>query len=943
MFFTITIIKSLENRDYAIKKLNIYSVTSDSWKVNTSYIYYIDIHSYKMNEENVFQLLNDNVYLINNITVSEIDESFITENNSEIIKKETFSRKHHVKLRVAPKKYYFEVIIKKTFIDQNYFVVMIEPANFQNNSEVVLTISSMVQNIEIKKKDISNGKIFSIDHIMDAKIERFIKYTFHNISLEKSNLIFFVADKYVSCFYKKTITSVVNRTRLFMLTKNSTQETDHVIYLSLLGPANKTKFSIMLDDHDVSFIYSSNRLLTYFYIERLNCTNDFYIFEMYSSSDDERSKKIYYLDIDSIYGDYEMIFYENIGSNISNIFTPYNNTYEIISERSIKRINSDTTMDVLKLTCKKPTFLKVKYLEENVKVKIKEGQEKILHFSKNNEDYMIHTGNTITTSDINREYKFYFGYYKLDKNAKNMTTSFGTDIKGYFTYNSINNQNPYAIIDIYHEKERSVKYFTVNVLYEELYYRIYLISNQYYKNIVGGITKLNSDEKIFAFKIRKDIIFDYFTLRAYSFNKSNKISLDYDIRIVPKIFIEKDKVMVGMNPVKSYRKKEIYLRYSNPYDKFNSKIEEDDFVYLLGSFITTEEFFPIYVDIRYYYNNSVITLEPSEPKVVSNNKEYKIFGGKNNNETEKVLININKCNCSKNYSIRTFYENENNLIIEENITEERTFLFHDNLFNNTKIFFNENKTGEINNDNEGEESKQNINYKKGDLYMNYFPINKELYNTIKINKDFSISYEDKYNSTLFTWNNYILNNNKEYPVNYSIYILPKTSQINTICQMSLIPPNISLINHNSYECYLNKGEYKISIIASVVNKDFPLTTHYDLLELEIPNKYNIKLIIIFSALGLILIISVIIFIIYCRKRKKTLNLDDIDVTRKSRLLSVAKAIGLEGEQDIEIFKNDEEDDFPNQNIINGNKRNTKSSKDLEEKAEENNFSQLSDI
>ena len=56
--------------------------------------------------------------------------------------------------------------------------------------------------------------------------------------------------------------------------------------------------------------------------------------------------------------------------------------------------------------------------------------------------------------------------------------------------------------------------------------------------------------------------------------------------------------------------------------------------------------------------------------------------------------------------------------------------------------------------------------------------------------------------------------------------------------MVLIPPNISLINQNKYEINLDKGEYKMSIFASIINKDFPLTTYYDFIEFIIPKKYN---------------------------------------------------------------------------------------------------------
>ena len=397
-----------------------------------------------------------------------------------------------------------------------------------------------------------------------------------------------------------------------------------------------------------------------------------------------------------------------------------------------------------------------------------------------------------------------------------------------------------------------------------------------------------------------------------------------------------------MNTVKLYIKPELIIRYSNPYDKFDSHIKDDEYVYLLVSFVTHQANYPLYVDIRYYYNNSVVPLKSSTPEILTDDKEYKIYGNKNNTEFDKILLNINKCNCSKNYLVKTFYENNNNLILEENIINNRTFLFHDNLFNNTKLVFQKKNKDEINhcgddgNDNENKDFHSASYYNNGDLYMNYFPINKYIYNELKITKDFSISYEESYKSVIFKWQKYLSSDEYKYPVNYSIYILPKTSLVNTICQMSLIPPNISVINKNIFEYKLAKGKYKISIIASIVEEYLPLTTYYDFLEFEVHNKYDIKLIIVFSIICLVLIGSIIILIIYCKKKraKEKINWDDIDIQRKTRLISVAKALGINDEQEKILIGDDEDDD--NENLNNSD------DKLKEKEEEENNFSMLSD-
>ena len=215
LIFAFLISVSEQKENYTIKQLENFSFISDIWNQNQSYIYYLDIESYKIGEENIFQILGEGIYLVNNITVSQIDESIIFDNTSEIIKKETYKKEYHIKLRKKPRRHYFEILINKTKKSQKYFVVLVEPNLSQNNTEVEIMISSIVQNIYIDKKDISYGKIYSTEFYMDAKIEKFKKIIFRDISLEKSNLLLFIGDKGVSGFYMNNIITREKRTRLF--------------------------------------------------------------------------------------------------------------------------------------------------------------------------------------------------------------------------------------------------------------------------------------------------------------------------------------------------------------------------------------------------------------------------------------------------------------------------------------------------------------------------------------------------------------------------------------------------------------------------------------------------------------------------------------------------------------------------------------------------------
>ena len=649
LMFSLLIIKTIEIKPYIIKRLKSISSYKEYWNINKSYIYYIDIHNYQLGKENVFQILSEMNKFVHNLTVSEIDESIIFDNKSKIIKKETYKRAYHIKLRQKPKRYYYEVIIKKTYINQTYFVILIEPKMYQNIAVVDLTVSRPVSEYNITENDISEGKIFARNYLFNAKIEMFFRYNFQNISLDKQNLILLVGDNSISNFYLNSITSKPIKTKLFIINKNNINENNFIIYLSLLGPSNKTRIQISLDEHDVYFSYNSDRNLTSLYVERLNCSKDYYLLYNYFNYIDDKIDQVYHLDINSIYGDYSIIYYENLASNITNIFKPDNDTMEILNENYLKKVSGD--INILKISCKTPTLLKINYLSENINLNISEGQEKIVHLDRCLSYDDIYKNNYIKMPDLNKKYNFYFGHYKLkETKGKGIKTILNTSIRGYEKV-LLSDDPPFIIIDSYYEKNKPEKYFSVEVTNDNMYYKLYLISNQFYKNVVEGLTKIDYNENAIAFKIRKDIAFDFFIFKSYSYKIENSISLAYDLKIVKEKNIEKDKVMLSIStsPVREINKKEINIRFSNPYDKFNSRIYEGDFVYLLVKFLSNDYIFPIYIDIRYYYNNSIITLEPSSNNILLKNEGYKIYG-KNDNNFEKILLNINKCNVSKNYN-----------------------------------------------------------------------------------------------------------------------------------------------------------------------------------------------------------------------------------------------------------------------------------------------------
>ena len=908
--FTILIFLNLiilSNQKYNIQKINNYSVTSLYWNISEKYIYYIDIQEYNIGDENVFQIESENDDIIRklysfeiNETIKDIEEKDITENDIQRIR--NISGKYTIKRRLSTKKYYYEGIFKKISEKQKYFVVLFQP-NLENYYyiKVDFRLYKPIPNFYIYKNDIDNGYIFSQIFYMDSKIEHFFKFNFINISLSEANILFYVKDPSVSNFYINKIDSDYKKVNLFCIEKNSTNELNHTIYVSFIGEAQSTKLQIVLDYHDIKYFYSNRRDDISLYIERLNCKKDFYIIESYFQF--KPNDFTYYFYITPFYGDYELSYYDNFdGNSINDIFKP---NKEIKIGKKIQKIVS--FFNIIKMSCNTSTLIKLEYLSKLRIRNLTDGIEinTFLPQDRYEDKY-------INIDDINKKYKLFFEILEAEDSRE--TTYVNVEFRDKYYYLCIKEDDikKYLTIPFYYEKERDKNFYTIQTYIGGGFVKLYLISNLYYKNIIEGLTKIKNETKAIAFKLRRDITFDYFIFKAYSHNKEYTISCNYELKIVASSDIENGKVLVGMNPILQRPKTEIILQFNNPYNKYYSRINETETVYLLASFIVPEEkkkvTYPIYTDIRYYYNDKIINIKNAEPKILLTQKEYKLSGDKNFTENNKIILNINKCNKDKTFSLKSYYQNDKNIIGEEEIIEKRTLLAYDNLYDTIKFVLSSNDTSNIiNNEPDSNNILQASYYEKGDLYMNYFSLNETLLNEIKLNEDFTISYKDNRKEITFNWKNYIIDNNNlidDLKVNYSLYILPKSSPINTVCQMSLIPPNTSLINKDKYIINLSKGKYKVGIMASVVNEEFPMVTFYDILDLNVPRRINFNLIIIIVSSAISLIIFIILCI-YCKKKSKNNNNIRISSARDSKMISMAKFFGYDEEEDEEILNNDD--------------------------------------
>ena len=106
-----------------------------------------------------------------------------------------------------------------------------------------------------------------------------------------------------------------------------------------------------------------------------------------------------------------------------------------------------------------------------------------------------------------------------------------------------------------------------------------------------------------------------------------------------------------------------------------------------------------------------------------------------------------------------------------------------------------------------------------------------------------------------------------------------------MCQLFLIPSNKSIINKTEIKIDLNEGQYKITIIGTVIDSEIPFEIMYNILELNVIKKTNITLIILLSLLGAMIFI-LILFMIFRKKilfalkrRRLSENIFGIDMNK----------------------------------------------------------------
>ena len=896
-FISSTIINT--NLEISPKEL-IHGVTQgEIWEIGQYYEYYIDISKYVLNEENIFEIYGLNTDIDSNdleiylLSTNISDDELI---KNETIKPDTKDPKYkyqitsqNIKRDTLNIKNYFFLPYKKTDSSQNFLIILIKNRLFR--IQTLFYISRRILSLDVEQKNPNIVEIYSV--LIEARndIRLYYKINLEKVNLIKNNVYLLIDDeksgdneKDLEVVFYFNFSSLEKYDHNLLILEKNTKNISEV-FLGIKSQKNEDddeydilkqfyiKMQIRIDEKEFIYIEKSERTNTKIFIERMNCEKELFVIENYNTINDQRDK---FIISDKLYGNYSLKYYGAL-RNLN--FEDYDENQGLELEEYIVYLKYISS--IYKFKCITPSAF---YLEIFTELDTPENLP-LGHSIKTYLPYNYSQSNGINLQFLNELTKYKVQFHILDYIPEiNRTLIINIQTQGQSQSISITEPQYYENkIFYYYKYQQNFKFSTQYQMLLEYFFT----SNNLFINIVEGRTRIGKYESNVALKIRKDIPFDYISLGATC---RDVIYGFYELKLINIIDLEEEtnKLMVGLPQINLPDSFSVNLKFSNPYDKYDQTLDisnDKNSFYLILQFNILQN--PVFLNIEYIYNENIVSIPPSKPEIIIPQKEYEIkFNSNDYQIKDKIVFNINKCNNLANYTLINYYENNNNIIKETKLLDSHQIIEFNNIYKRSKLILNKD---------EGEEVTKNQSilfpaayYNKGDIKLNYFSIESSILKELKFTSDLDITYENEsWSNIILSWKEYVYreSNYKKINIatNYSIYILPKNSVVNTICQMFLIPSNKTIINSNQVNIELNEGEYKVAIIASVIDEEMPFENMYNIIELTVIKRINITLIVILSVLGLIVILLILIFIfrkkiaLIFKRKKLSKNINSLNI------------------------------------------------------------------
>ena len=809
-----------------LKSENTISITLNKSN-NFSFSSYINILNYTLNEENVIEIEVTKELLSKNF---KIKNQLLNDYNTTQEPTET-QFNYSIREIKGLGDYYFFIPFKKVNKENKLLIFKIYTE--KQNASLNIVLTKRITEFNVSRKNISN---FNLTVPINATFRRYFKLKFIDGGIPKNeNVIIYIEEKNSLILYQGNLLQKgtnnsndnYNYQQLFIITKDNINKNnfEDTITIGLRGSSGTVSIQIRNDSNKIIFNNEYRSYNKTFFFELINCKEPLYFIETY----DNESIEFDYTIFESFYGDYD-ISYSPI-ENIDFLKSKGTNLSQQIFQNNLTSI-------AYLIQCKTPTFLRLRYAK---KIKINKGK----YIVEGDEIVgIISKGDTIN--------------YKI-KGKNKWVLIMESNEKILLTMNNVKN----IVTHFCYKIDKENNDLKIESKYNNALINLFISSTSLYTKIIEGNSEIEYSNNKVLFKFRNDILYDYISLEIIPKRGVKRINLFYDLIKM----IENEEKFYLPYPTNYFSFENNYtMKFSNPYNKYNSQIQTNESVFLIFNFINKKEDFNIYINIRYYYNNEIQDINNDYIyNYVETNKVYRIFGNNTIDKKYMLVMNVNKCNKSSNFTLISYYEDENNIIKEQNIEKDKAFMYYENLYNNTQL-----KLKDL-------QPTQNIS--DNVILLTYFFLKEEEFNKYSYEKNFKITINDNGRTVNISWSDYLRYEEEEsVSTNYSLFILFKNNSLNGICDLINLTPNKTLKDETSYQLYLAEGDYKINIIAFSLDSKFPVYSIYEELIVNIPPR-SLPIYVIIIIICFIIIICLFVFIfIYCRKKNKSKKKSNFNVS-----------------------------------------------------------------
>ena len=714
---SIMAIDLINNKEQIISKKLIHGIPqNDTWKVEGFYEYYIDISNYELNEENIFEIYSnhtniDSIDIKLYLLLTNVKDEALIKNGT--IKPNTKKDKYIIKSLNIMKdtildKTYFFLPFKKMDSSQNYFIILVQNI-FDVELQIFCYVSERIRNININQINTDKVEIYEKEIEARNDIRLYYKIDVSKINLIKNNFYLFLdkentnIELEVNYFFDFSSLEVYYY-NILILEKNNTNISEVFFGVKSKINYNHIILSIRIDDNAFYYIHDDKRKESKLYVENMKCNKEVFIIEDYYSNNLDIG---YLLILEILYGNFNLKLYSSI-KNLDFENYPKEEGIEITGKIAILKYS---LFNVYILKCKTPTAFNFEIFSAfNTPANMKLGQKiKTVLVGKDN------FNNGIIIDNYN-----FFDQYKIYTRIMDYNQLINRTL--VILFHTQGQDKDVEIFEPEHEHSEAIYANSLGLTYfffgslDDICIEYYFTSNGLYTNIVEGRTTINRLSPNVALKIRVDAVFDYIVFKAQC---EDNIEGKYELQLINIKDIEPETniVMVGLPNIKMPYSKNIYLRFSNPYNKFDQMADidsDDNYYYLLLSFEIGST--PIYIDIEYFLNEEIIILDPVVSKIILPRKEYKVYSLYDPRYKDKILFNIHKCNTQANYTLYNYFENYDNIIKEIEIINSHQIILLDNIFIVSKLTLYINT--ELN-DTTNEQLLPAAYYNKGDILLNY--------------------------------------------------------------------------------------------------------------------------------------------------------------------------------------------------------------------------------